>query len=182
MLFDSVLSMIERVGGYVAEGLDAGETVMLALAERKWDAVDGWLQERGISTTRAALDDRLIVVDAEETLRLITIQGKPVATLFDQYVGDRVAALCEGGRRLRLYGEMVDILASRSDFRAALQLESLWNDLAARYAFRLFCGYSSVNFGDARRASALRSICQAHDHSSALPGDALATYLIATHG
>jgi hypothetical protein len=53
----------------------------------------------------------------------------------------------------------------------------LWNELAEREAFTLFCGYSTVQFGDPRSGSALRHICQLHLHVHVSPRDILGSFL-----
>jgi hypothetical protein len=86
------------------------------------------------------------------------------------------------GRPVRVYGEMVDNLAVRGDYAHAILLESMWNALATRYTFTLFCGYSAISFGDPRRGDMLRKICAAHTHVSADDRDPLGAFLVATHG
>jgi hypothetical protein len=180
-LFDSVDSRIEQVAGFLAEGLLQGETVIAVLADHRWRAIEHRLRARGIDATDAIRREILIVRDATATLQSLTRDNRLDEDLFDLHVGDLVAALCETGRIVRAYGEMVDVLVAHNDFGAAMQLEGMWNRLAARHRFTLFCGYSAVNFGDVRRASALLSICQAHSHASADADDLLSSYLLAAH-
>jgi hypothetical protein len=90
-----------------------------------------------------------------------------------------VARLAESPGRLHIYGEMVDVLAETGNYRGAHRLEELWNGLASRVPFDLFCGYTSGHFGDHRAALALRAICEAHSHVHADPSDELGTFLTA---
>ena len=180
-LFDSVDSRTQQIAAFVAEGLLNGECVIAVLPEHRWNAVDERLQRQGIDAADAIRRETLIVRDASATLRSLIRDNSIDADLFELHIGDLVAALCETGRVVRAYGEMVDILAAHNDFRAAVHLEALWNALAARHAFTLFCGYSAVNFGDVRRGGALRAICQAHTHAAASPEDVLASYLLTAH-
>ena len=70
-------------------------------------------------------------------------------------LGSLVARL-GNGRRVRIYGEMVDVRAARGNYKAACQLEALWNALGRRESFTLFCGYASGHFGDPRTAALAR--------------------------
>ena len=106
------------------------------------------------------------------------VNGRIDQKLFEDSVGTLVWALASSDRRLRIYGEMVDVLASRGDFRIALQLEARWNELRAETPFTLFCGYSSENFGDPKVSDALQLTCQAHSHIRTNPRDPLATFLL----
>jgi len=44
------------------------------------------------------------------------------------------------------FGEMVALLCQDGLFDAAVELEGLWNELAARFRFHLFCAYPSRLF------------------------------------
>jgi hypothetical protein len=72
----------------------------------------------------------------------------------------------------------VDILAEEGNFGAALCLESLWNDLAARVSFTLLCGYASAHFASAETAQLLRGICAQHSHVAVAPEDAMAQWVL----
>jgi hypothetical protein len=180
-LFDSVESRIQQIASFVAEGLRAGDTVIVVVEEQRWHAVNRRLRENGVDAAAAIRSEVLIVRDAAATLDALTRDNRLDPALFDQHVGDMLSALCETGHTVRAYGEMVDLLAARNDYGAALHLEEMWNALAAQHAFTLFCGYSAVHFGDARRGEALLHICRAHSHAAAAPDDPLASFLLSAH-
>lgn len=60
------------------------------------------------------------------------------------------------GRRPRIYGEIVTLLAAEGDFVSILQLEHLWNTVAGEVPFTLVCGYFAEHFGAPRSSEALR--------------------------
>ena len=122
---------------------------------------------------------RLVALDAATTLASFSQNGLPRADLFQEHVGALVRRLAaENPAGLRVYGEMVDILATQADYAAAEQLEALWNELGAECRFALLCGYTSANFADPRTASALQAICRSHTHTSAKPTDLLGAWLL----
>ena len=68
---------------------------------------------------------------------------RPSAEQFEAVVGglmDQVGARFPN-RRIRAFGEMVDLLCERGNPSAAAALEELWNRLARRRSFSLLCGY-----------------------------------------
>jgi hypothetical protein len=67
-------------------------------------------------------------------------------------------------RRIRAFGEMVDLLCERGNPTAAARLEELWNRLARRRAFSLLCGYRIDVFDRDSQLSVLPEICRAHSH------------------
>ena len=96
---------------------------------------------------------------------------RPVADRFEAVVGglmNRVGARFPN-RRIRAFGEMVDLLCERGDPTAAARLEDLWNRLARRRAFSLLCGYRLDVFDHEAQLSVLPDICRAHSHI--LPSD-----------
>ena len=59
---------------------------------------------------------------------------------------------------MRIYGEMVNLLAARGDLRGALALEKAWNRAPSGAPVALLCGYSSSHFGDPATGRAARHL------------------------
>lgn len=180
--FDSVESQTGEVSRYIANGLAAGDRVLAVLHERRWEGVARRLRMAGHDPDDAQKSGLLMVRETASTLRLLTRRGRPDPELFDLHVGSLVRTLVDRGPHLRIYGEIVDDLATRGDYHSAMQLEELWNGLAECHTFTVMCGYSAISFGDPRRADTLKSICCAHSHVRADERDPLASFLLSAHG
>ena len=180
-LFDTVESQLEAVFRFVCEGLACEDTVLLVMTGTHWHALDARLRTAGISSAAAIHSGHLVVRDAAETLHLFLDEGSPDGAKFDETVGGLVRGVTPNDGSLRIFGEMVDLLAAEGNFTAAHALELLWNDLGSRTPFLLFCGYTAVHFGDPTAADALRGICESHSHVWSNPRDLLASFLISTH-
>jgi hypothetical protein len=178
-LFDTPESLARTVAGFLNEGYHAGESLLVVATAEHWSLLAQELDRLGCRTEPALREGQLVVLDAAETLRQLMKGRAPDFARFLHVVGSLVRRLGARDRRVRIYGEMVDLLAAAGDYDAAQQLEELWNDLAVHQSFTLFCGYSSVHFGDQRTAEALRAICRSHTHVQPSPGDDLGTYLVA---
>jgi hypothetical protein len=177
-LFDCRDSVADAVSGFIAEGVEGGDVVLAVMRRDNWEATARRLRERGLDPDVAQASGGLTVLDAAATLATFLVNGRIDEKLFEDSVGTLVWALASGDRRLRVYGEMVDVLASTGDFRIALQLEARWNDLRAETPFTLYCGYSAENFGNPKLSETLRLTCQAHSHVRTNPRDPLATFLL----
>jgi MEDS: MEthanogen/methylotroph, DcmR Sensory domain len=177
-LFDCSDSAADVVSGFIAEGIHAGDVVLAVMRRETWESTARRLRERGLDPAVAQADGGLTVLDATATLDTFLVNGRIDQKLFEDSVGTLVWALGSTDRRLRIYGEMVDVLASAGDFRAALQLEARWNGLGAETPFHLLCGYSAENFGNPKASESLRMTCLAHSHIRTNPRDPLATFLL----
>jgi phosphatidylglycerophosphatase A len=176
-LFDSSKSLVETVGTFLMRGFSEGEALLLVATPEHRESLTRRLEEPGLNVREAILANRLVILDAAQTLDKFMRRDVPSAVAFDEVVGTLVARLGES-RRVRIYGEMVDVLAGRGNYKAACQLEALWNALGRRQPFTLFCGYAAGHFGDPRTAAALRDICAAHTHLHRSPDDVLAEFLL----
>ncbi len=178
-LFDDGESLAETVGDFLLEGSTKGETLLVVARPNEWALTLKHLISAGCNVTDLTSSGRLIALDAAATLASFSENGLPRADQFEEHVGRLVRRLAaENPAGLRIYGEMVDILAAQGDFWAAEQLEALWNELGAECSFTLLCGYASANFADSRTAGALHAICRSHSHSAAKPGDLLGAWLL----
>ena len=157
--------LAESVAAYLATGFAAGEpAVVIATAEHHGTfcrclAGAGWdadvLGEAGL----------LLILDAEETLASLFDDGKLSTARFERVVGGVIDGLAERWpeRRIRAFGELVDLLMARGEPDTAAELESLWNQLAKDRRFSLLCGYRLDVFDHASQ-QLLPAICSAHTH------------------
>jgi hypothetical protein len=157
--------LAESVAGYLATGFAVGEpavvvatadhqeTFVNALAGAGWDA--GPLRESGL----------LLTLDAEETLASLFEDGALSTTAFERVVGGLIDTTAEHfpERRIRAFGEMVDLLTARGASDAAAELEELWNELTKTRRFSLLCGYRLDVF-DRVSQQMLPAVCNAHTH------------------
>src|SRR5207248_7327361 len=88
------------------------------------------------------------------------------AERFESVVGGAFDRVTERfpGRRIRAFGEMVDVLCARGDAGAAAELEGLWNDLGRTRRFALLCGYHLDVFDPEAQSQLLPVVCRAHTH------------------
>jgi MEDS: MEthanogen/methylotroph, DcmR Sensory domain len=179
-LFDSEESLADAVGAFLHEGFRRTETLVAVMDEHRWYAVAMRLSGWGLPVDEAMVSGQLTVRDASDTLKLFMRLGRPDLVLFEDSVGGMIRRLSARGAPMRIYGEMVNVLAAQGDYQAAHELEELWNDLGRRSEFRLFCGYASAHFGDPRNANMLRRICGSHSQVLSSPQDVLGSFLLHT--
>ena len=178
-LFDDTDSLAQTVSEFLYTGFLNGETLLVAARPYGWSATLKNLLTLGCDVAGATASGRLLAVDAATTLAGFSQNGCPRLDLFQEQVGALVRHLSASNPLgLRVYGEMVDILATQGDYRAAEQLEAMWQDLAAECSLTLLCGYASANFADPRTAGSLHAICRLHTHTAVKPTDLLGDWLL----
>ncbi|HEU4727830.1 MAG TPA: GAF domain-containing protein [Kofleriaceae bacterium] len=148
--YDDEQVLHDAASEFLRAGLAAGEPLVIIATPAHCDAFAAMLAERA-GSTRADLEaaGMVTLLDARTTLDSFLVGGMPDAERFHATIGGVLAQLHarQGGRRtLRAYGEMIDLLWRAGNARAALRVEELWNELATRHAFSLFCAYVMGNF------------------------------------
>jgi hypothetical protein len=176
-LFDTAESLAAAVADFVSEGLAFDDVVLVVTRPDAWMRIAQRLGRNAVDVARALDTRQLVVLDAEETLAKFTRQSWPDSERFYTGIGELVRELAGRGR-LRVFGDMVDVLASDAQFSSAVALEDLWNELATTIPFSLFCGYSAVSFGPQRNKEALRLICHCHSATRVNDDDDLAAWLL----
>jgi hypothetical protein len=177
-LFDSDESLAQSVAQFFGEGLLRNDTMLAVMDEERWYSVAMRLSASGCPIDDALRFGRMIVRSADDTLKTFMRRDRPNQPLFNASVGELVSRLAASHRPVRIYGEMVNVLAAQGEYSAAHELEEFWNELGTQKEFRLFCGYSAAHFGDPRNADVLRSICASHTEVISDPQDVLGSFLV----
>ncbi len=154
--------LVSGVVDLIAPGLVAGEAAVVVASGVHRDGVIAQLLERGIDVDRHRTDDSLALIDAADLLDTFRSSDGPDRDRFRTAVEPVLARAHAGGRRLRLFGEMVTLLWDEGDVAGALELEDLWNELLADVPATLLCGYPADAFAHERSTDAFRAVCDRH--------------------
>ena len=125
--------------------------LVLELAGRSVDVVE--LQRSG----------QFLLLDANEQLAHFMTGGQPDPARFNTMMCRAIEQVCRGRTncKVRIFGQMVDVLWRDGQQESAIHLEILWNQLAHEHAFSLLCGYAMGNF---YKDSNFEDICGQHTH------------------
>jgi hypothetical protein len=139
--------VIEAAVAYLADGLEQGGSCVIIATAAHREAIENKLAASGFDLSAARLAGCYVDADAAQTLSRLMVDGKPDRKEFEAVVGSAVEECARNGAPVRVYGEMVGLLAGIGDRRSTLALESLWTALQRRLQFDLFCGYPSAAGG-----------------------------------
>lgn len=148
------------VASFARAGLERGEAVALIATTDHLELFVRHLP--GADGARAR--GQLVLVDAAACLTELMVDGLPDRTRFMAMANELLDRLAgAGGRPIRLYGEMVNLLWE-SNLRAADRLEELWNQLLADRPAVLLCAYRIDNFDPHSQRNVLSRVVPHHSH------------------
>lgn len=162
--YDSEDVLYSMVGDFLSAGAAAGQPLVLIARERRNLQFAAELRRRGVDPEVAAHGGRLVFLDAGAMLDRFMDGGLPDARRFAEVVGGVIGGFVERFGGVRAYGEMVDVLWQDGNPEAAVRLEQLWNELAGRHAFSLFCAYPIGNFLKESDRGFFDAVCAEHTH------------------
>ena len=178
-LSDSPLSAARALAAFVSEGFRNRDVILVVARPETWNLAAVELAGEHALLAKAVADGRLVVRDSTRTLAASLAGEMPAADRFETAVAALVHDCAGRGGQLRIYGDMVDLLARDGRFDAAARLEELWNEHATHVSFTLLCGYSSSHFTHAGDASALDVVCGLHSRHDFDAQDVAAQQLLA---
>ena len=164
-LYEDERLLASAIGPFLSTGLARWDGVVVVATTPNWMLLASGLQDRGIDVAAAIEQRQLVVRDATDLLTTFMVDGMPDAARFHDRVGGLVREMVARYPRVRIYGEMVNLLWVEGQVPAAIRVEELWNDLAKTHAFSLFCSYRMDGFDRALYQGTLQDLCRTHSHT-----------------
>jgi PAS domain S-box-containing protein len=154
--------LADAVTAFLGDGLRAGDRVAAIATAPHREAFQRRLEADGFDVERLIATGVLNFVDAHDALSKFMCDGDPDPELFRAELGGLIGRLSTQAksRKLRAYGEMVNVLWLSGQHSAALRLEELWNELQERHRFSLLCAYSMASFY--KEPASMQEICASH--------------------
>jgi hypothetical protein len=170
-IYSREVELAEAAATFFAAGFHSGEPAVAIATTAHWPLIAERLTRKGWDLDELTADDLLHVRDAETTLDALLEDGGPSLQRFEDTVGGLLREVMgrRPGRRVRAFGEMVDLLVDRGDPVGAEVLEGHWNAIATKLNFRLLCGYRIDYLRGSPDIALLAQIHRSHAH--VLPGD-----------
>jgi hypothetical protein len=158
--------LIRNLSLYLGAGLHRGDTVLAVLTPERREELMRQLRALRVDTSRAVDAGQMVVMNADEILPRVMANGEPAWEPFVRTVGHVIRGLRpdRGYRRLRVYGEMVDVLWRLGCMPQAVRLEALWNRLHQILPFQLLCAYGIDPSRTQASEGAIEQVLCAHTH------------------
>jgi hypothetical protein len=161
-LYDDDEQLVDGVAVCLGPPLCHGDVAIVVATRAHGDALATKFELAGVDVAAAKAADRLVVLDAAETMDKFVVDGVPDPELFDLVMGGLVRQAQASGRRLYIFGEMVGLLWAAGQVAAVIELERLWAQLVQESSFFLLCAYSRQLMGGAGSLSQFDKVCQLH--------------------
>ena len=151
---------------FTGAGLANGDSVILAPTLGHWEVIRPRLEAKGVDVQAARARGQLTIVDAHEFLPRLMRNAMPDSAVFNGVVGDAVSQARAGGRyeRVRVWGELVDVLWERGHVAASMSLEDLFDQLGKKCELSTFCSFRMDNFNSDVHARMLPRLGTNHSH------------------
>jgi hypothetical protein len=155
---------INSVAQYVTEGLINGEAAAIVAKPFLRKALIDLLVRDGIDMQSCRDEGKIKFLDAGFLLSRLWIDDGIDAEAFEKFVSDPLIALKHKYGKVRVFGEMGDVLWQRGAYDEAIQLEDRWNDLFNKIEFSKLCTYSLNHLDPTNYDEILEKICRCHTH------------------
>jgi hypothetical protein len=133
--------LAQSLCGFFAEPLKRGESVIIVARPEHRQALDAALRDAGVDLAAELRAGRYVSLDVTETLDAFLVDDRPSRELFDKQTGALVLGAKQRTGVVHAYGELSAALLMRGDVVAALEFETMWDELVREVPFPLVCGY-----------------------------------------
>ena len=135
--FQDANFILNEVTSFVADGLARAEHVIVLATRAHWNLIAARLESAGVNYGRASHDQRLVLIEADQILDDVVIDGKVCVDRFRAML----EPLIRPDSQTRIYGELVSLLAERGDVDGAVAVERLGGELVHTRNVQVLCGY-----------------------------------------
>lgn len=157
-------SMVADFARFVSDALLTGGSAILVATLPHRRAVYEQLQADFPDIDAAVAEGRYVPLDVDETLSAFMVDGWPDDVRFLSTATALIAAAASASKgpypHVAACGECAPQLCEQGNAAAAIRLEELWDDLAARMGVDVLCGYSERRIRYDERTVA--AVCAVH--------------------
>jgi hypothetical protein len=167
-LYQDEQDLADSLALYTASGLAHGEGVVVIGTTRRWEALTARLRERRVDTHNAVVRGQLRLFGAKVILASCTSHGVPDRLAFNEAIGGVFSVMRARYPRLRVVGELTDLLWRQGRREAAEAIERFWNELRVDQRFEpqfsLLCACPLDSLDGRAYEGELQSVCALHTH------------------
>jgi hypothetical protein len=150
------------IARFAQTGLKNGEGVLIVANPRHCRAIEDYMISEGENFEKARKSGQLRLLDAESVMKKFLVNNLPQEDLFLQTINELITKITRDYPKLRVYGEMVNVMWMQGNLEGMLILENLWNKFMHTQKFSLLCGYEAEPSKNNLNHKVLEHIYDAH--------------------
>lgn len=154
--------LLEALASFISAALRGGEAALLFITVSHREALEVRLATEGLDLEAARASGQYIATEADTTLSEIMVDGEPDQDRFTTIVGDLIEQAESRWPGVRIFGEMVALLAAAGEYTSALRLEAFWNTLQQSRPVSLFCAYQMDQLREPAPVALMERVCDEH--------------------
>jgi len=152
----------DRASAYLLEALRKdGAAIVIASPEHR-RAIRARLAQAGTDVAAAEAAGAFVALDALETALRCMVADWPDPASFWEVISPLIRRATEAFKPVHVFGEMVALLWDDGEVNAGIEVEAMWNEMAAQYPFSLLCAYPVQSVSGERHQDPLAEVCRVH--------------------
>lgn len=157
-------SQVDSVTHFVKEGLSNEGTVFIIAKPALRKILKSKMDALSFDGQPFQEPEQIRFFDAEFLLSCLKSKEGLEERTFQQIVAAPIIKAQSEYKKVRAFGEMVDILGEQSEHDIAIQLEGFWKNLTNTQNLSFLCTYSLNRLSIGSYDEALERICKFHPH------------------
>lgn len=150
--------------GLIAGSFEKGRRVIVLATLSCRQSIEKALAARGIHVPAARMRYQYVDLDAAYILSRILVNSQPDRPRFNAVMRDLTADVPPECRGACVFDETMALLWAQGMREAALQLETMWRELARTHGFSLYCAYPRREFSVSAAERDLQRVCARQPH------------------
>lgn len=129
------------IAEFARKGAESGDAVLLVVTGPHWLAAERALARHGEPLERWLAFGQLQVLDAEDTLAAMSKRGRLDEELFQRLIGAPLFRALVHHRRVRVFGETLNLLRGQGRTECVERLEGFWTRIARIRPYSIMLGF-----------------------------------------
>jgi hypothetical protein len=156
-------SLTDAVTGFLRRGFAAANVCIVIATDAHRTAIEANLRRDGFDPASLLASYDYIPVDAHSMLREFVHDRQVDRVKFFDRASLLLTQAASKGRPVRIFGEMVALLAAQGLHAGAIAIEEMCNELSRLHDFNMFCAYPLCAVQGPNRHAVLDRINSLHD-------------------
>jgi hypothetical protein len=163
-LYQDEAELADALARFAASGLALGEGVVVIGSTPRWEGLSMRLRGSGVDTHNAVLRGQLRLFGTRVILASCMGHGVPDRLAFNEAIGGILGLVRMRYPKVRVFGELTDVLWREGKRDAAEAIERFWAALTESQPFSLLCACPLDSLDGRAYDGALQSVCALHTH------------------